>query len=551
MCGIFGIICENCATVNYDNFLGTTETMREIAYRSSGNQRHRGPDHTGIIIDKDQGVALLQERLAVMGGKKGDQPFCSDDGDIILIANGEIYNYHEVAAQLAITRTSYKPRNDCDVILGSYEEHGVDVLRYISGMFAFMIYDRKKNFVMIARDPIGIIPLYKGFDKDRNLWIASEMKSLVEFCDEVKIFPPGHVAFGAPGKMQMKRFWNPSWELEVPTTHVDLNLLRSKLESAVRTHLDCDAPFAALLSGGVDSSLVASIATKLMREKDPNFRLKTFSVGLKGAPDFKYSRMVADFIGSDHEEVYMTVDEGLDCIRDMIYKLETYDVTTIRSGILMYILVRVIKGEGYKMILSGEGADEIFGGYLYFHAAPTPSDFHFETVKRVQNLHLSDCQRANKCSMAWGVELRVPFLDTEFFEHSMNIRPEDRMPIPKTKQSIEKYILRAAFADNYLPDGVLWRQKEQFSDGVGYDWIDSIKEYAASRVTDEEFCKAETLYPFNTPTTKEAFYYRKIFTQLFPTKSHAQTVMKWVPRTDWGCAADPSGRAQKMHINAH
>lgn len=550
MCGIFGVICENCEKVNYDNFLGSDETMREIAYRSSGKQRHRGPDHTGISIYKGNGVALIQERLAVMGGKRGDQPFFSDDGEIILVANGEIYNYHDVAAQLAITRTSYEPRNDCDVILGCYEEYGMDLLKYIRGMFAFVIYDRKKNFVMVARDPIGIIPLYKGYDKDNNMWIASEMKCLVEFCENVAIFPPGHVSYGSPGKMKLERFWNPSWEFEVPTINVDLNLLRSKLESAVRTHLDCDAPFAALLSGGVDSSLIASIATKLMREKDPNFRLKTFSVGLKGAPDFKYSKIVADYIGSDHEEVYFSVEEGLDCIREIIYKLETYDVTTIRCGILMYILVRIIKGEGYKMILSGEGADEIFGGYLYFHSAPTPADFHAETVTRVKNLHLSDCQRANKCAMGWGVELRVPFLDTEFFEHAINIRPEDRMPIPNTKQSIEKYILRAAFADKYLPDSVLWRQKEQFSDGVGYEWIDSIKDYAASRITEEEFKETDKTFPFNTPATKEAYYYRKIFTQMFPHKSCALSVMKWVPRIDWGCASDPSGRAQKLH-NAH
>ncbi|XP_063708256.1 uncharacterized protein LOC134836906 [Culicoides brevitarsis] len=549
MCGIFGIICENSDKVNYDNFLETDESMREIAYRRSGAQRHRGPDHTGIFIYKENGVALLQERLAVMGGKKGDQPFFSDDGEIILVANGEIYNYHAVAAQLAITRKEYTPRNDCDVILGLYEEYGMDLLKYLSGMFAFVIYDRKKNFVMIARDPIGIIPFYQGRDKDGNLWVASEMKCLVEFCRDVAIFPPGHVMFGSPGKMTVDRYWKPTWEKEVPTTNVDLNLLRSKLESAVRTHLDCDAPFAALLSGGVDSSLVASIATKLMREKDPNFRLKTFSVGLKGAPDFKYSKIVADFIGSDHEEVYFTVEEGLDCIRELIYKLETYDITTVRCGILMYILIRVIKGEGYKMVLSGEGADEIFGGYLYFHSAPSAEEFHHETVARVKNLHLSDCLRANKCCMGWGVEPRVPFLDTEFFEHAMTIKPEDRMPIAGTKQSIEKYILRAAFADGYLPDSVLWRQKEQFSDGVGYNWIDSIKDYAASRITDEEFANAEEKFPFNTPATKEAYYYRKIFTQMFPHKSCAETVMKWVPRLDWGCAADPSGRAQKLHCS--
>lgn len=547
MCGIFGIICKNCENFNHNNFLGSGETFREIAYRSSGKQRHRGPDHTGVVVLKDEGIAVVQERLAVMGGKIGDQPFTSDDGNIVLVANGEIYNYLDVAAKLAILKGSYKPRNDCDVIIGCYEEYGMDLYKHLMGMFAFVLYDRSKKLLIVARDPIGIIPLYKGVDKDGNLWFASEMKCLTEFCPEISVFPPGHVYSGTTNTMKLERFWNPKWENKVPITDVDLPLLRTKLESAIRTHLDCDAPFAALLSGGVDSSLVASIATKLMREKNPNFRLKTFSVGLKGAPDFKYSRMVADYIGSDHEEVYFTVEEGLDCIRDVIYKVETYDITTVRCSILMCLLSRIIKGEGYKMILSGEGADEIFGGYLYFHAAPSPEDFHYETVTRTKNLHLSDCQRANKCSMAWGIEPRVPFLDTEFFEHVMSIRPEHRMPIPKTKQSIEKYILRAAFVDDYLPDEVLWRQKEQFSDGVGYDWIDSIKKYAESHVTDAEFEVAEKTYPFNTPKTKEAYYYRRIFTQMFPHESCATTVMKWVPRTDWGCSADPSGRAQTVH----
>lgn len=548
MCGTFGIICKDCRLKIPNNFLDSHETFREVAYRSSGQQRHRGPDHTGVAVLPDYGVALVQERLAVMGGKKGDQPFVSDNGNVYLSANGEIYNYLAVSAKLAIRRGSYTPRNDCDVIIGCYEEYGLDLMKHIIGMFGFILFDKEKKYLIVARDPIGIIPLFRGVDKEGNLWFASEMKCLVEYCPEISIFPPGFMLHGPIGDLKLERFWNPTWEKIVPTTRVDLSLLRQKLESAVRTHLDSDAPFAALLSGGVDSSLVASIATKIMREKDPEYKLRTYSVGLKGAPDFKYSRIVADFIGSEHEEVYFTVEEGLDCIRDIIYKLETYDVTTIRASIPMYLLTRFIKSDGYKMVMSGEGADEMFGGYLYFHSAPNAETFHHETVSRVQNLHYSDCLRANKATMAWGIEPRVPFLDTDFFEHVMNIRPEDRMPVKGTKQSIEKYILRAAFANNYLPDEVLWRQKEQFSDGVGYDWIDSIKSYAASHVTDEEFSGATKRWPINTPSTKEAYYYRRIFEQRFPQESCATTVSRWIPRTDWGCSADPSGRAQAVHV---
>jgi len=547
MCGIFGIICPDCKDFAPDNFLGSGDTFREVAYQSSGCQRHRGPDYTGVVEFRDNGVILLQERLSVMGGKAGNQPFLSQDGSVVLSANGEIYNYLSLSAKLAISKGSYVPRSDCDVIIGCYEEYGTDLLSHLSGMFAFILYDKKKNYAIVARDPIGIIPLYQGVDKQGNLWFASEMKCLVKHCEEIKIFQPGHVYHGTPGKMTLEKFWNPLWQHVVPTTHVDLNLLRQKLESAVRTHLDCDAPFAALLSGGVDSSLVASIATKIMREKNPDFRLRTFSVGIEGAPDFKYARMVADYINSDHFEVTYTIEQGLDCIKDIISKIETYDVTTVRCSIPMYLMTRVIKSEGFKMIFSGEGADELFGGYLYFHQAPGPKEFHFQTSSCVENLHYSDCLRTNKASMAWGVESRVPFLDTEFFEHVMNIRPEDRMPISGTKQKIEKYILRAAFADNYLPDQVLWRQKEQFSDGVGYDWIDTIKQYAASKVTDEEFSTAAQTFPYNTPPTKEAYYYRKIFADCFPKESCATTVKRWIPRTDWGCSADPSGRAQKVH----
>lgn len=348
-------------------------------------------------------------------------------------------------------------------------------------------------------------------------------------------------------KWKFVKFYKEDWITKVPSQSVDLKLLREALESAVRSHLQCEVKFGSLLSGGVDSSLIASISTKIMREKDPNFKLHTYSVGLKGAPDFKYSQMVADYIGSDHHEVHFTVDEGIDCIRDIIYHLETYDVTTIRASIPMFLLTRYIKSCGLKMVLSGEGADEILGGYLYFHSAPDSESFHAETVSRVLNLWSSDCLRANKSTLAWGVELRVPFLDTNFVNYAMSVRPEDRM-ITKDKKNIEKYILRAAFADNYLPDEVLWRQKEQFSDGVGYNWIDTIRSFAASHVNDEQFERAKELFPFNTPLSKEGFYYREIFEELFPNESCIKTVKQWIPRLDWGCPSDPSGRAQKVHV---
>jgi asparagine synthase (glutamine-hydrolysing) len=343
------------------------------------------------------------------------------------------------------------------------------------------------------------------------------------------------------------KYYQEDWITKVPQRSVDLELFRDSLESAVRSHLQCEVKFGALLSGGVDSSLIASIATRIMREKDPNFKLHTYSVGLKGAPDFKYSQMVADYIDSDHHEITFTVEDGVDCIRDIIYHLESYDVTTIRASIPMFLLTRYIKSCGLKMVLSGEGADEILGGYLYFHSAPSAEEFHRETVSRVMNLWSSDCLRANKSTLAWGVELRVPFLDTNFVNYAMSVRPEDRM-ISADKKGIEKFILRAAFADNYLPDEVLWRQKEQFSDGVGYNWIDTIRSHAASHVTDEQFADAKRLFAFNTPLSKEGFFYRQVFEEIFPNESCAKTVKQWIPRLDWGCPSDPSGRAQKVHV---
>lgn len=537
------------------------KTIRELAYRQSGKQRHRGPDHTGVVHIAEHGVTMVQERLAVLCVDTGDQPLQSSDGNIVLAANGEIYNYLELADVISKRCGSYTPRGDCDVIIGMYEEFGETVLSRITGMFAFAMYDKRNREILIARDPIGIIPLYKGIDCDGNLWVASELKCLVEVCENVEVFPPGTSLYGKIDNLKEVRYYQPKWIKSIPTAAADLETLRETLIAAVRSHLQCDAPFGALLSGGVDSSLIASMATKIMREKNPDFRLKTYSVGLENAPDFKYSTMVAKYINSDHREIVFRVEDGLDCIRDIIYHAETYDVTTVRCSIPMVILARHIKSEGLKMVLSGEGADEILGGYLYFFNAPNSEDFHEETVKRVLNLHYSDCLRANKSTMSWGVELRVPFLDTNFIEYAMNIRPEDRLPGKNNKfgiqyqengvHRIEKHILRAAFAEDFLPDEVIWRQKEQFSDGVGYAWIDTIRSYAASHVTDKEFELAATAFPINTPSTKEAYYYRAVFEEMFPGQAYANTVQRWIPRADWGCPEDPSGRAQQVHTAAY
>lgn len=558
MCGIFSIFLKSpgeAGSSRLYEFAGRKESLREMAFRQSAKQRHRGPDYTGLVQDLEAGMVMAQERLCVVGVKTGSQPFVSEDRMVLLVANGEIYNYRQMAKVVNGARKEgvYVPRSDCDVIMAYYELFGVEkLMETIRGMYAFVLYDKKNDHILVARDPIGIIPLYWGTDVDGNVWFASEMKCLVEKCPEVKVYPPGHMYYGKRHRMEPKSYYKPQWMFEIPRKQADLDLLRGALEAAVESHLQCDVPLGALLSGGLDSSLIASIATKVMRKRHGmDYRLKTYSVGLIGGPDFEYSKIVADYIGSDHTEVYFTIDEGLNYIREVIHHVETYDITTVRCSIPMLLLSRFIKSEGIKMILSGEGADELFGGYLYFHQAPNAEEFHWETSKRVQNLHYSDCLRANKATAAVGVELRVPFLDTDFINHAMSIRPEDRMPQTKingTVRSMEKYVLRQAFTNDYLPPEVLWRQKEQFSDGVGYSWIDTITEYAASHVSDEDFATASVKYPINPPSTKEAFYYRQIFEELFPHDSCAATVTRWVPRTDWGCSADPSGRKQTVHL---
>uniref|UniRef100_A0A182RDB7 Asparagine synthetase [glutamine-hydrolyzing] n=1 Tax=Anopheles funestus TaxID=62324 RepID=A0A182RDB7_ANOFN len=535
----------------------SSESLRELAFRQSGKQRHRGPDQTGVIVSEKERFVLVQERLSVIGVKTGRQPLTSSNGTTHLVANGEIYNYPHMVSLIRNVNgnESYEPRSDCDVLVAFYELFGSDkLLQTVRGMFAFVLYDCSTHQLLIARDPVGIVPLYYGWDETGSLWVASELKCLVECCGEVVVFPPGHAYYGPREDITPQSYFTAHWMTGIPTARTDLEQLRVQLEAAVESHLQCEVPLGALLSGGLDSSLIASIATRILRRTtgNPNYRMKTYSIGLVGGgPDLQYARTVAHHIGSDHTEIHYSIPEGLDLVRDAVYHAETYDVTTIRCIVPVMLLARAIRSEGIRVVLSGEGADELFGGYLYFHHAPSAAEFHRETVRRVFGLHVSDCLRANKGCAAWGLELRVPFLDTDFLQHVMSIRPEDKAPSSTEingHNGVEKRILRQAFADgNYLPDQVLWRQKEQFSDGVGYAWIDSIAQWASDRVRDEEFETAADRYPFNTPTTKEAFYYRKLFEQLFPGPSFARTVQRWIPRTDWGCPEDPSGRKQNVH----
>ncbi|EDW78850.1 uncharacterized protein Dwil_GK12497 [Drosophila willistoni] len=558
MCGILAIFSSNGQSVQPRRILNSEHSLRELAYRLSGKQRHRGPDDTGVAVVESQGVALMHERLSVIGVETGHQPLYSEDGSIMLIANGEIYNYLELAKDIAQERGGYQPKSDSNVIIELYEKYGKDLLNHITGMFTFVLYDKKKRELLVARDPFGIIPLYMGQDDAGNLMFASEMKCLIGICPQLKIFPPGHFIQGQVKlESETRRYYDPIWRHGTPTQPVDLSELRMQLERAVRSHLQCDVQFGALLSGGLDSSLIASIATNVMREKDPKYRLHTFSVGMIGSPDFEHARMVARHINSHHTEIAFTVDDCLDGVRDLIYHLESYDISTVRCSLPMFYLARYVKSTGIKMILSGEGADEIFGGYLYFHQAPNYEEFHQEMVNRCEQLHVSDILRANKVTMSKGLELRVPFLDTAFVNYVMGIRPQDKIPGSLNEfdgvreKRIEKFILRKAFVQNYLPDAVLWRQKEQFSDGVGYDLIDALPKFAARHVSDDQLLEAVKRFPINPPKTKEAFYYRCIFEEQFPGEAAARTVEKWTPRMDWGCPEDPSGRAQKAHDKSY
>ncbi|MBR4401959.1 MAG: asparagine synthase B [Flavobacteriales bacterium] len=541
-----------------------TEALRRQVLEMSKRIRHRGPDWSGIYAG---GSAILaHERLSIVDPASGGQPLISPDGKQILCVNGEIYN-HRVLREALKDEYEFQTGSDCEVILALYRKKGIDFLEDISGIYAFALYDVEKDQYLIARDQIGVIPLYMGRDEQGHVMVCSEMKGLEGFASSYEPFLPGHYYWSGDG--QMKRWYKRDWEDYDAVKDADASVekLREALEKAVQKQLMSDVPYGVLLSGGLDSSIISAIAKKYAAKRIETDctadawwpQLHSFAVGLKGAPDLAAARKVAEYIGTVHHEINYTVQEGLDALRDVIYYTETYDVTTVRASTPMYLLSRVIKSMGIKMVLSGEGADEVFGGYLYFHKAPSARAFHEETLRKISKLYLYDCLRANKSLAAWGVEGRVPFLDKEFLDVAMSLNPAAKMAPGAV---IEKKILREAFQD-MLPHEVAWRQKEQFSDGVGYSWIDSLKQLTSSAVTDEQMAHAAQRFPINTPQNKEEYYYRSIFEELFPSNSAAMSVPS-VPSVACSTAEalawdasfknvnDPSGRAVKgVHENAY
>ena len=544
-----------CGIVAIFNIQEQTPELRQKALRMSQKIRHRGPDWSGIYTG---GTAILcHERLSIVDPESGRQPLFAPDKKQVLAVNGEIYNHQDIRKRFE-GKYQFQTGSDCEVILALYREKGIDFLDDLSGIFAFALYDAERNEFLIARDPIGVIPLYIGYDSDGKVYVASELKALEGQCKRYEPFLPGHYYWSRePG---MKRYYKRDWFSydAVKDNTASTRAIHDALEDAVRRQLMSDVPYGVLLSGGLDSSVISAVAEKYAerrieeggRERAWWPRLHSFAVGLKGAPDLAKARMVADHIGTVHHEINYTIQEGLDAIRDVIYFIETYDVTTVRASTPMYLLARVIKSMGIKMVLSGEGADEIFGGYLYFHKAPTAQAFHEETVRKLSKLYMYDCLRANKSLSAWGVEGRVPFLDKEFLDVAMRTNPEAKMCPGKT---IEKRIVREAFAD-LLPDAVAWRQKEQFSDGVGYSWIDTLKQVTSDLVSDEQMAHAAERFPINPPRNKEEYYYRSIFAEHFPSDSAARSVPS-VPSVACSTAEalawdeafknmnDPSGRA--------
>lgn len=503
----------------------SSEKLRPQVLEMSKRIRHRGPDWSGIFTSEK--AILAHERLAIVDPISGSQPLFSPDGTVVLAVNGEIYNHQQLRNTLP--NYEFTTQSDSEVILALYLAKGASFIEDLNGIFGFALYDARDNSFLIARDHMGIIPLYYGKDESGQLFVASELKSLEGFCIEIAQFPPGHYLYSKEGSEPRKwyvRDWE-SYEV-VKENETDLSKLRRALEDAVQRQLMSDVPYGVLLSGGLDSSVIAAITKKFAstrietggKEAAWYPQLHSFAVGLKGAPDLIAAKKAADHIGTIHHEINFTIQEGLDAIRDVIYHLETYDVTTVRASTPMYLLSRVIKSMGIKMVLSGEGSDELFGGYLYFHKAPNAQEFHEETVRKLGKLYLYDCLRANKSLAAWGVEGRVPFLDKEFMDVAMTINPADKMI---KDGRMEKWVVRKAFED-YLPESIAWRQKEQFSDGVGYSWIDTLKELAENKVSDVEFETAVTRFPVNTPKNKEEFLYRSIFESHFPSEAAAKTV---------------------------
>ncbi|WP_452222842.1 asparagine synthase B [Lacinutrix chionoecetis] len=502
-----------------------SEDLRPQVLEMSKTIRHRGPDWSGIYSD-DKAI-LAHERLAIVDPASGKQPLFSPDKKLILAANGEIYNHRAIRKQFE-GKYDFQTQSDCEVILALYQEKGVDFVDDMNGIFGFAIYDTEKDEYFIARDHMGIIPLYIGWDQNGTFYVASELKALEGVCTKIELFPPGHYMSSKDGKFVKwyKRDWS-DYEA-VKDNETSIAEIKEALEAAVHRQLMSDVPYGVLLSGGLDSSVTSAIAKKYAQkriesddEKDAWYpQLHSFSVGLEGSPDLAAAQKVADHIGTVHHEIKFTIQEGLDAIKDVIYNIETYDITTIRSSTPMYLMARVIKSMGIKMVLSGEGADEIFGGYLYFHKAPNAKEFHDETVRKLDKLHMYDCLRANKSLAAWGIEGRVPFLDKEFMDVAMRINPQDKMI---NGERMEKWVIRKAFED-MLPESVAWRQKEQFSDGVGYSWIDTLKEVVDAAVTDEQMANAKFRFPIQTPNNKEEFYYRSIFEEHFPSDAAAKSV---------------------------
>ena len=554
MCGIVGVF----------NIQEPNELLRQQVLEMSRKQRHRGPDWSGIYCGDN--TILAHERLSIVDPESGGQPLYSKDGNLVLAVNGEIYNHQEIRERYKDSY-EFQTKSDCEVILALYQDKGTDFLDELNGIFAFALYDKINDVYLIGRDHMGIIPLYEGWDKEGNYYVASELKALEGVCNVIEVFTPGHYYYSKDD--DKTRWYSRDWEKydNVKDNTSSIDELRTALEDAVHRQLMSDVPYGVLLSGGLDSSVVSAIAKKYsaMRVESGDKQaawwpqLHSFSVGLEGSPDLKHAQEVADFIGTVHHEIKFTIQQGLDAVRDVIYHLETYDVTTVRASTPMYLMARVIKSMGIKMVLSGEGADEIFGGYLYFHKAPSAEEFHKETVRKLEKLYLYDCNRANKSLAAWGVEGRVPFLDKEFMDVAMRLNPKDKM---SAEGKMEKWIVRKAFED-YIPQSVAWRQKEQFSDGVGYSWIDTLKDIANNEVTDAMMERAAFRFPVNPPLNKEEYYYRTIFEEHFPSEAASMTVPS-VPSVacstpialEWDEAFknmnDPSGRAVKsVHDDAY
>ena len=548
MCGILAIY-------NKDKHLNNN--IRSMSLNMIKKVRHRGPDWSGIYTS--QNAILAHERLAIVDIKSGSQPILSLDKNLILAVNGEIYNHLSIRNDKSI-KYDYQTNSDCEVILSLYKNKSIDFLNDINGIFSFIIYDKNNNSILVARDPIGVIPLYMGSDKNGNLLFASEMKCLVGICNDIKEFPPG-TCMNEKLKYPVK-YYTKSWMSynNVSENKTIVKNIKKSLEDSVKRQLMSDVPFGVLLSGGLDSSIIASIVKKFSKKRiESNNKndawwpqIHTFAIGLKNSPDLIASKKVSEYLKTIHHEIVFTIQEGIDSINDVIYYLETYDVTTVRASTPMYLMARYIKSMGIKMVLSGEGADEIFGGYLYFHKAPNAEEFHKETIRKINKLHLYDCLRANKSLAAWGVEGRVPFLDVDFLDVSMNINPKDKMIKPN---KIEKSILREAFKGE-LPDEILWRQKEQFSDGVGYSWIDSLKEFTNNNISNFDFNNRKKLYSTNTPQSKEEFYYRMIFNKYYLDECSVKCVpysksvacsteeaLKW--DKNFSKMNDPSGRSIK------